>query len=201
VTAQPVGPTPPSAADLVAMLAAGMPSGGDGDGWTCVTCARPWSTQERALSCSCGGGARLVIPGAMAAVAVVGAALADLVAREVALAEREARVDALLEHLAAHAVQVEHVSNVAVPAVTVATLGSVPVDVTITWPTPFPDDAYSVLVPAVAAAGLGAHVTAALRSQSPTGCVVRVTTTATLAAGAATVSALARRVGPPPSSA
>lgn len=90
--------------------------------------------------------------------------------------------------------QIEYRDGVAVPAV-LSLLGlSATVDVTITWPTPFPDAAY-VVTPQVAtsAAGLIGKTTATLKSKTATGCVVTVTTTALISAGAATLSAVAYR--------
>jgi hypothetical protein len=93
-------------------------------------------------------------------------------------------------------VQIEYRDGVAVPAV-VSLLGlSATADVTLTWPNAFADTAY-VVTPQVstAVAGLLGKTGATVKSKTVTGCVVTVTTTALIAAGQATLSAVAYRKG------
>lgn len=97
---------------------------------------------------------------------------------------------------ASSAVQIEYRDGVAVPAV-VSLLGlSATVDVTVTWPTAFPDTGY-VVTPQVSTtvASLLGKTGATLKAKTTTGCVVTVTTTALIAAGQATLSAVAYRKG------
>jgi hypothetical protein len=92
------------------------------------------------------------------------------------------------------AVQIEYRDGVAVPAI-VSLLGlSATVDVTITWPNPFADTNY-VVTPQIstAVAGLLGKTGATLKTKTTTGCVITVTTTALIAAGQATLSAVAYR--------
>lgn len=91
-------------------------------------------------------------------------------------------------------VQVEYRDGVAVPAM-LSLLGSqAQSDVTITWPTPFPDANY-VVTPQISttAATLIGRTTPTVKSKTATGCVITVTTTAVVSAGQATLSAIGFR--------
>lgn len=94
------------------------------------------------------------------------------------------------------AVQIEYRDGVAVPTIASLLGISATVDVTITWPNSFADTSY-VVTPQVstAVAGLLGKTGATLKSKTTTGCVVTVTTTALIAAGQATLSAVAYRKG------
>lgn len=75
------------------------------------------------------------------------------------------------------------------PAVTVV-LAPASADLTLTWPTPWPDTSYDVMVVVEPPASLLGKVAAVVKTKSTGGVVVTVTTSATLAAGAAGVRAL-----------
>ena len=92
------------------------------------------------------------------------------------------------------AVQIEYRDGVAVPAVASLLGISATVDVTITWANAFADTTY-IVTPQVstAVAGLIGKTGATLKTKTTTGCVVTVTTTALIAAGQATLSAVAYR--------
>lgn len=101
--------------------------------------------------------------------------------------------------LEAQKLQIEYRDGIAVPAV-VSLLGiSATVDVTVTWSTPFPDTAYTITKPQVSTATASligkAEGVVKAGTQTKTGVVVTVTTTALLAAGACTLGILAYRKG------
>jgi hypothetical protein len=105
------------------------------------------------------------------------------------------RIDDLPKQ-ATSSVQIEYRDGVAVPPV-VSLLGlSATADVTLTWPNAFADTTY-VVTPQVstAVAGLLGKTGATVKSKTATGCVITVTTTALIAAGQATLSAVAYRKG------
>jgi hypothetical protein len=91
-------------------------------------------------------------------------------------------------------VQIEYRDGVAVPAVASLLGISANVDVTITWANAFADTSY-IVTPQVSTAigGLVGKTSATVKSKTATGCVVTVTTTALIAAGQATLSAVAYR--------
>jgi hypothetical protein len=91
-------------------------------------------------------------------------------------------------------VQIEYRDGVAVPAITSLLGISASTDITITWPSPFPDTTY-IVTPQLATAvpALIGKTAATLKTKTPGGCVVTVTTTALLGSGQATVSAVAYR--------
>lgn len=93
-----------------------------------------------------------------------------------------------------NSVQIEYRDGVAVPAVASLLGISATVDVTITWANAFADTNY-IVTPQVstAVAGLVGKTGATLKAKTTTGCVVTVTTTALIAAGQATLSAVAYR--------
>lgn len=90
--------------------------------------------------------------------------------------------------------QIEFRDGIAVPPVTSLLGLSATTDVTITWPNPMPDTNY-VVTPQVstAVAALIGKTSVTLKTKTTTGCVVTVTTTALIAAGQATLSAVAYR--------
>lgn len=91
--------------------------------------------------------------------------------------------------------QIEYRDGVAVPAV-LSLLGlAATIDVSVTWPTAFPDTTYTIVKPQTTAttASLLGKTDAVVKSKTATGCVITVTTTALLAAGTVTLSALAYR--------
>lgn len=94
---------------------------------------------------------------------------------------------------------IDYRDGVAVPAITSLLGISASVDVAVTWNTPFPDTAYTIVKPQTTAtsASLLGKTDAVVKAGSvtKTGCTVTVTTTALLAAGACTVSVLAYRKG------
>lgn len=91
-------------------------------------------------------------------------------------------------------VQVEYRDGITVPAVTLLTLGAATVDVTVTWPAPFPDANY-VVTPQLSttSAALIGKATATVKSKTTNAAVITVTTTALLSIGALTLSAVAYR--------
>lgn len=91
-------------------------------------------------------------------------------------------------------VQVEYRDGINVPAVTILNLGTATVDVTVTWPTPFPDTNYTV-TPQLSTtnSALIGKAGATVKSKSTTGAVITVTTTAILSLGALVLSAVAIR--------
>lgn len=117
--------------------------------------------------------------------------VADRLAGDKALSDR---IDALAKvPTPSTTYQIEYRDGIAVPAI-LSLLGASSSDVSITWPTPFPDDAY-VVTPQIATstASLLGKTSLALKSKTKTGCVVTVTTAAVLSAGSATLSAVAYR--------
>ncbi|WP_445641304.1 gp53-like domain-containing protein [Microbacterium proteolyticum] len=84
--------------------------------------------------------------------------------------------------------------GISVPAVSILNLGSAAVDVTITWPTAFPDANYTV-TPQVATsnATLIGKITATVKWKTNAAAIITVTTTALLALGQVTLSAVAIR--------
>lgn len=115
-----------------------------------------------------------------------------------------ARIDAVINDIRSrfaalpapvvNTLQVEYRDGIAVPAITSLLGISASADVTITWPAAFPDTNYTV-TPQVATAtpALIGKTTATLKAKTTTGCTVTVTTTALIATGQATVSAVAYR--------
>lgn len=95
--------------------------------------------------------------------------------------------------------QIEYRDGIAVPAVVSLLGGGATQDVAVTWATPFPDTAYTIVKPQTTAtsASLLGKTDAVVKAGSvtKTGCTVTVTTAALLAAGACTVSVLAYRKG------
>lgn len=93
-------------------------------------------------------------------------------------------------------VTLDYRDGIAVPAV-LSLLGiAATVDVTVTWNTPFPDTAYTIVKPQVSSSpALIGKTDATVKSKTTTGCVITVTTTAVLAAGTCTLSGLAYRKG------
>lgn len=92
--------------------------------------------------------------------------------------------------------QIEYRDGVPMPAAVVL-LGSQTVDVPLTWPTAFPDTNYVIVKPQVEtnAVALLGRIDAVVKSKTANGCVVTVTTTATVSAGSATLAVLAYRRG------
>lgn len=90
--------------------------------------------------------------------------------------------------------QIEYRDGVAVPAIG-SLLGSVgTVDVTVTWPTPFPDANYLVTAQlSTSAATLIGKTTVVVKSRTAAAVVLTVSTTALVSVGQATVSAVAYR--------
>jgi len=91
-------------------------------------------------------------------------------------------------------VQIEYRDGINVPAITILNLGTASIDVTVTWPTPFPDTNYTV-TPQLATTNtaLIGKAGATVKSKSTTGAVITVTTTALLSVGALVLSAVAIR--------
>lgn len=91
-------------------------------------------------------------------------------------------------------VQVEYRDGINVPAIAILNLGTATVDVTVTWPTPFPDTNYTV-TPQLSTTNtaLIGKAGATVKTKTPTGAVITVTTTAILSLGALVLSAVAIR--------
>jgi hypothetical protein len=103
-----------------------------------------------------------------------------------------ARIDGLATQLAGAVKEIRYRDNIPVPAVTTV-LGSFNVDVTVTWDTPMPSTDYVIVTPMISTANalLIGKAVAAVKSKTAAGCVITITTTSVLAAGALTVSVLA----------
>ncbi|MFJ4038212.1 hypothetical protein ACIPVB_08995 [Microbacterium sp. NPDC090007] len=91
--------------------------------------------------------------------------------------------------------QIEYRDSIAVPAIITLLGAAATVDVTVTWPTPFPDTGYTITKPqtGTTTANLIGKTDAIVKSKTTTGCVITVTTTALLALGQVTLSVLAYR--------
>lgn len=91
-------------------------------------------------------------------------------------------------------VQVEYRDGINVPAITVLNLGAATVDVTVTWPTAFPDANYTVTPQLTTTnSALIGKATASVKSKTAASAVITVTTTALLSVGALVLSAVAIR--------
>jgi hypothetical protein len=90
--------------------------------------------------------------------------------------------------------QIEYRDGINVPAISILNLGAATVDITITWPTPFPDANYTVTPQlTTTSAALIGKATFAVKSKTTAGCVVTVTVNALVAAGTLVLSAVAIR--------
>lgn len=91
-------------------------------------------------------------------------------------------------------VQVEYRDGINVPSITVLNLGAATVDVTVTWPTAFPDANYTVTPQlTTTSSALIGKATASVKSKTAASAVITVTTTALLSVGALVLSAVAIR--------
>lgn len=91
-------------------------------------------------------------------------------------------------------VQIEYRDGINVPAISILNLGTASTEVTITWPTPFPDANYNV-TPQLSTtnSALIGRATATVKSKTATSAVITVTTNAIVTLGALVLSAVAIR--------
>lgn len=111
---------------------------------------------------------------------------ADAVSAANAAADKAAGVSSAVAQLAVKQVRA---ASAPVPAVT-NVLTTTSVDVTVTWPLPWPDATYTVLPVIEAPASLLGKVGVSVKSKKTESAVLTVSTSAVLTAGAATVRAV-----------
>lgn len=90
--------------------------------------------------------------------------------------------------------QIEYLDAIPVPGTTL-TLGTATTDITITWPNPFPTNTYFIDKPQITVNSIAllGKIDAKIKTQSPTGATITITTTSLLSAGNTTISVIAYR--------
>lgn len=90
--------------------------------------------------------------------------------------------------------QIEYLDAIPVPGMTL-TLGTATTDITITWPNPFPTNTYFIDKPQITVNSIAllGKIDAKIKSQTPTGATITITTTSLLSAGNTTISVIAYR--------